>query len=93
LSDIPFAALRMRSFFKGGKSLPSGSLGLQSGDSTMRDALVENNADFLTTRVMRVFEKLTHICYRYVRHPTLYFGAKVVFSNLNLSEQRNSDPL
>lgn len=37
LCDAPLAALRIRSFFMGGKFLPSGSSGFQSGDSTMVD--------------------------------------------------------
>jgi hypothetical protein len=43
LCDAPLAALRIRSFFMGGKFLPRGSSGFQSGDSTMDGTLREQS--------------------------------------------------
>jgi hypothetical protein len=44
LDNTPRAALRMRSFFKGGKSLLRGSTGFHSGDSTIATAQQKNES-------------------------------------------------
>jgi hypothetical protein len=41
--DAPLAALRIRSLFMGGKFLPRGPSGFQSGDSTMDDGTLREH--------------------------------------------------